>query len=122
MKYLRKFNESTDITNNIKEDIDDILLELSDNGFHIMNAKKSGGYWHKAVEKEVYHLTISKINVKWSKYEPYEYSEISEVVDRLVRYLGDNLLSKNITLYGNRLAIKPRKDTSLTNLEISYYI
>jgi len=95
MKYLRKFNES------IREDIEDILLELKDIGFTIdiipkqYKAYSTGTIFIEKSENENYTYRddgYNRLEFKWE--------EIKDCVLRLKDYLGKNFISFEYTLGG----------------------
>ncbi len=70
MKHLKKYNENSDIS---KSDLQDICLELEDNGFEVEFKYRYG----------LNHIKISKNN------KSFKYDEVKEVMLRLKEYLGD---------------------------------
>lgn len=95
MKHLIKYKlyENQNL-NEIIQDIDDICLELKDKGFEIM--KHSNGSKGFLQEKWVeYDLSIFKY--KEDEFEPFEYEEVEEVVERLKDYMSQNGFQTDVT-------------------------
>jgi hypothetical protein len=85
MKWIKKFNESSDHwleKESVIDTCEDILLELEDSGF---NCKKT--------------ITRSGIAFKIIKNETFTYEDIKDVVERLESYLSDYGLKIN-WMYG----------------------
>jgi len=68
----------------IKDDLNDICLDLTDNGF-------INGPFYKYPTLNKYHLILQK-NGENDTLDLFKYSDVSETLDRIKRYLGDKLL------------------------------
>jgi hypothetical protein len=82
MKYLKKYKTFE----SVKEDLTDILTELTDMGYHVMVDVDS--YYE---DLEVKSVIVLNIRNKWS--------ELKEYVLRVKDYLGDNYLNFSYRLY-----------------------
>lgn len=86
MKHLKPYNE-TYITPNMKSEIEDICLELNDDGFTttLVNHKSvsfnSSG--NKIFKKDVSCLDIGK---RGYRINPFYYKEIEDVIERIKDY------------------------------------
>ncbi len=83
MKYLKLFNESQ--SDSIIDDVEDICVELKDIGF-----QTGIGIPNRFYDKQLCYLSINR------KGQYFDYNEVSEVVDRLIRYLGDKFIKLRI--------------------------
>jgi hypothetical protein len=95
MKYLKRFNESTEtkvLDQSIIDDCKDILLELEDAGFKTninsyFNSGKVRQAWSNAIGLGKKH------NKNWIQFyfsrEEFDYSDIEDVVERLKSYLSE---------------------------------
>jgi len=85
MKYLNRFNESTEtrvLDQSIIDDCKDILLELEDAGFKTnINSYFNSG--------KVRQLNNNWIQFYFSRKEEFDYSDIEDVVERLKSYLSE---------------------------------
>ncbi len=116
---MRSFLESNI---HIKEEVDDILLELYDKGFDFKNDILIDDPDYDMPDKEIYRISISKM--RDGKLTNYNYSEVEEVVNRLVRYLGKRILCKEM-MNTSWISFRPKKDGDTTGIgliEITYYI
>ena len=75
MKHLKPFNEAFE--NNIKQDIRDICLELEDIGF-IASID---------INNQYVDLFLSETTAYGRPIYPFEYNQISEVIERLKHYM-----------------------------------
>ncbi len=92
MKYLKRYSESTRFvgTSPMKSDINDILLELKDEGFgtfisikeeDVSSVRRLGHY-------KFLKNSFCKVQI-WSQ-NRFEYSQIEEVMERLKDYMAEN--------------------------------
>ncbi len=94
MKYLKYF-ESNIIHSSIKEDIEDICLELSDIGFEIYVVKENSMQYDFG--KPIYIIQISKkLDEETLSFagdnEYFNYSDVEEVIERIKDYLGNRFI------------------------------
>jgi len=112
MKYLKAYKlfESIDI-----DDLKDICLELEDDGFYIkfpvirnnvdnivdlriLRKSNKGGYYPMAASADDEFIAdddgfiVRYIDI----YEDFRYNDVSETVERIKDYLGDNLIEITI--------------------------
>ena len=95
MKYLIKYKlyENQNITE-IIQDIDDICLELKDEGFTIIRHSSSfKGFLDK--ERESYLEIIKMID---EIEQPFEYEEVEDVVERLKDFMSQNGFKTEVNL------------------------
>lgn len=100
MKHIKEYKlfeniEYFDETiNEMMEDVKDICLELEDEGYSIDIYPE---YW-PSKEIRRYNLLIEKLDKRplatrdSSRFLEFNYSEVEEVVNRIVRYLGENII------------------------------
>ena len=93
MKYLKRFNENFKGSNlfnpEILSTVNDILLELSDDGFEIKTKYWIGG-------RASYNKVAENIEIYISKNRKYEIDEIIEVYNRLCEYLESEGFKKDL--------------------------
>ncbi len=82
MKYLKKYNES--VEKKSLEDIKDIFQELEDNNFNVKISNRNGS------------IFISIVNADG---EDFRYSDVKEVLLRLVDYLDPIHISGDVITY-----------------------
>ena len=113
MKYLKRFNESTEtkvFNQSVIDECKDILLELEDKGFktNISSYFSSG-------------VSIGKDNKNWISFyftrkEEFTYLDIEDVVERLKSYISDYGLSIEWVSTRERINKRPEiKTTSVIN-------
>jgi hypothetical protein len=92
MKYLNRFNESTEtkvLDQSIIDDCKDILLELEDAGFKTnINSYFNIGKVRQAISLGKKH-NKNWIQFYFSRKEEFDYSDIEDVVERLKSYLSE---------------------------------
>jgi len=80
MKYLKTYKIFEEVGQNLKDDIKDILLELTDMGYQF------DAQWHKSTNNHPYVL-IERSKLDWdeknNKYVGFNHSDIKEVIDRI---------------------------------------
>lgn len=120
MKHIKskKIFESTVISKHIHdmtEDIDDICLELKDEGFNISRVNYDGLPGKKEYRG---NIVIAKVDRGDIEKFPFKYYESSEVVDRLKDYIskesiGGGLISVSVcSKVLHQVAWRPSKDVS----------
>lgn len=90
MKHLKKYNESRAVVGSspMKSDIQDILLDLTDEGF-LTNVY----IWKDSGEVRSLHLKFNRnegCRIKIGSENKFEYSDISDTIERLKDYMADN--------------------------------
>lgn len=92
MKHLKKYNESVAYvgTSPMKSDINDILLELKDEGFGIFVSirEEDTGSVRRLGHYKFLKNSFCKVQI-WSQ-NRFEYSQIEEVMERLKDYMAEN--------------------------------
>jgi len=82
MKYLKKFNESENLTDSVWNDISDILIELEDLGFSItkdwFEVKKVGDKLCDDVIDIIIDLTTKT---------RFSFTEVEDYIKRLIDYM-----------------------------------
>ena len=113
MKYLKKYNESSDnieqVINDIKQTIEDIFLDLKDDGYglHIRNKEVINDHntWGGDVYKIPFVVSLEKIQTD-GRYSdtPFIFSEVIDEFDRMFDYvstLGDAVTDSVSALLNN---------------------
>ena len=87
MKYLKRYNESDKWTENeLRRDIDDILMELRDDGF-TADVIRRGNWMKKGYNVEVIVRISKKFKFK-EELSLFDYSLIKPTLDRLTEYMN----------------------------------
>ncbi len=112
MKYLKVY-EAFD-KSPIDDDVDDILLELTDNGF-VVNLSLVLVKLTPCNKIRIYYIENDRNRM-------FEYDEVADVVERLERYLGDKVKSikfsfSNIFDLGYQ---RPHRSDYIVAIEIIY--
>jgi hypothetical protein len=106
MKHLRRFNES----NEVVEDLKDICMELEDEGFTIMIFDKRTNYLplNDVTDGDI-NFVHSFFIMKPNRFHErplvnggtitYDYSEVKEVIERIEDYLGNSLIDVSAFCY-----------------------
>ena len=125
MKYLRRFNDSTEtkfLDQSVIDECEDILLELEDKGFktniHSYLANSTG----TRVVRSYNDINPGNKDLKswitfyFSRKEEFDYSDIEDVVERLKSYLSEYNLHIQWQNQAERSEQKPTiKTTSIMN-------
>ena len=80
MKYLKLFEEYLDPTNEILCDIEDMCLELKDDGCSVFIKKIKN-------KKTSYTLTIDRHNIYYD-YIPFKYELVKDIIIRILNYVS----------------------------------
>ena len=83
MKHLRKYNESNDNLKDIVQELEDIALELKDIGFTVVINSNLNREYIKINHIQIYTEITTDI---WEE-SKYDFSEIRETYERMVRYM-----------------------------------
>ena len=87
MKYLKRYNESDKWEENeLRRDIDDILMELRDDGF-IADVIRHSNWMKKGYNVEVIVRISKKFKFK-EELSLFDYSLIKPTLDRLTEYMN----------------------------------
>lgn len=97
MRYLNKFNESNIEVSieSIIDDVNDILLELSDIGFEV-DVKYSYGASVGYTRKLKRRRRSQDIEIRVARDKEYDIDDIIEVYNRLCLYLESNKFEKKL--------------------------
>lgn len=88
MKYLKRFNESTEskvLDQSVEDECKDILLELEDIGIKT----NISSYFSTGVMLGKDHNNKNWITFFFSRKKEFDYSDIEDVVERLKSYLSE---------------------------------
>ena len=102
MKYIKKFNESNG--EEISETVNDILLELIDDGFDVAKAE----YWVGG--RVSYGRTAENIKVTISNNIAYTEADIMEVYGRICNYLESEGFKKDLIARNGYVGAIPHMD------------
>ncbi len=92
MNHLKKFNESIRSLSSVKDDIKDICLDITDEGYTIDFSKSKKGFEDGA---KVWGW-CDAFYIYGESLEDFPYINIKEVVDRVIRYLGPDFIDMYI--------------------------
>jgi hypothetical protein len=81
MRYLKRFNESSEISDDVKQTVKDILLPISDMGYEI----RAEVHWVNAVTKNESQLIIRVVS--WVDHSLLITDEVKEEFMRMKDYL-----------------------------------
>ena len=86
MKHLKTFNESNDNLKDIVQELKDIALELTDEGFRV-DIYQLPANTERFIKIRVDILKIHGDFYRNYTIEDFQYQEISETTDRMIRYM-----------------------------------
>ena len=100
MKHLKRFNENFNKDSEVLSTVNDILLELSDDGFEIETKYWIGG-------RVAYNKIAEHIEIRINKNRKYEIDEIIEVYNRLCIYLDSEGFEKDLLAENGKVGSIP---------------